>query len=55
MPTVSLTTTLHDSTGWTLKPLSETAELLDACYDSRLVVVTDGTMLGVVDILKEKG
>ncbi|MFH2111863.1 MAG: hypothetical protein ABIJ47_11460 [Candidatus Bathyarchaeota archaeon] len=55
MPSVSLATTLHDSTGWTLQPLSETAKLLDECYDSRLVVVTDGTMPEVVEALKEKG
>ena len=52
---MSLATTLHDSTGWTLQPLSETAKLLDECYDSRLVVVTDGTIPEVVDALKEKG
>ncbi|MFH0850493.1 MAG: hypothetical protein V1924_06095 [Candidatus Bathyarchaeota archaeon] len=55
MPSVSLATTLHDSTGWTLQPLSETAKLLDECYDSRLTVVTDGTKPEVVEGLRDAG
>jgi hypothetical protein len=55
MPSVSLATTLHDSTGWTLQPLSETTKLLDKCYDNRITVVTDGTMPEVVEALRENG
>jgi len=52
---VSLATTLHDSTGWTLQPLSETAKILDECYDSRLTVVTVGTKPEVVEALRDAG
>ena len=55
MPSVSLATTLHDSTGWTLQPLSETAKILDECYDSHLTVVTVGTKPEVVEALRETG
>jgi len=55
MPSVSLATTLHDSTGWTLQPLSETAKILDECYDGRLTVVTVGTKPEVVEALRDTG
>ncbi|MBN2334248.1 hypothetical protein JXL21_01730 [Candidatus Bathyarchaeota archaeon] len=55
MPSVSLATTLHDSTGWTLQPLHETARLLAECYGSRLTVVTEGTKPEVVEALREAG
>jgi hypothetical protein len=55
MPSISLATTLHDSTGWTLQPLTETAKLLDECYDNRFTVVTDRTKPEVVEALRENG
>ena len=55
MPSISLATTLHDSTGWTLQPLTETTKLLDECYDSRLIVVTDRTRPDVLEALRETG
>ncbi len=55
MLSVSLATTLHDSTGWTIEPLSETAETLDECYDSRLTLVTVGTKPEVVEALRNAG
>jgi len=55
MPSVSLATTLHDSTSWTLQPLTETTKLLDECYDNRFTVVTDGTMPEVVEELRDTG
>jgi len=55
MPSVSLATTLHDSTGWTIQPLTETARLLDECYDNRLTVVTDRTRPEVLEALRETG
>ena len=55
MPSVFLATTLHDSTDWTLQPLSETAKLLDECYDSRLTVVTSGTKPEVLEALRKTG
>ena len=55
MCSVSLITTLHDSTGWTLQPLHDTAKLLDECYDNRITVVMDGTMPEVVKALRETG
>ena len=55
MPTVSLATTLHDSTGWSIEPLTETAELLGECYDKTFTVVTEGTKPEVVDALEERG
>ncbi len=55
MPSVSLATTLHDSTGWTIQPLHDTAKLLDECYDSRLSVITVGTSPEVVKALNDTG
>jgi hypothetical protein len=55
MPSVSLATTLHDSTGWTIRPLHDTAKLLDERYDSRLSVITVGTSPEVVKALNETG
>ena len=52
---MSLATTLHDSTGWTLQPLHDTAKLLDECYDSHLTAITAGTSLEVVKALKDNG
>ncbi len=55
MPSVSLVTTLHDSTGWSVGPINETAETLNECYDSCLTVVTVGTKPEVVETLRETG
>ena len=55
MPSVSLATTLHDSTGWSVEPINETAETLDDCYGSRLTVVTVGTKPEVVEALRNTG
>jgi len=55
MPYVSLATTLHDSTGWSVEPIKETAETLNECYGSRLTIVTVGTKPEVVEALKNTG
>ena len=52
---MSLATTLHDSTGWSIEPLNETTELMDECYESRLTVVTVGTKPEVMEVLMETG
>jgi len=55
MPSVSLATTLHDSTGWSVEPINDTAETLSECYSSRLTVVTIGTKPEVVEALRDAG
>ena len=55
MPRVSLVSTLHDSTGWSIRHLREQAQLLEELYDRRVVVVTKLTSPAVVDALESSG
>jgi hypothetical protein len=55
MPRVALVSTIHDSAGWSIKPLNESAPLLDDLYDYRIVVATKGTSQSVVDTLEASG
>jgi hypothetical protein len=55
MPRVSLVSTLHDSTGWSIAPLKEQAKLLGELYDRRVVVVTKMTSQAVIDALESTG
>jgi hypothetical protein len=55
MPRVSLVSTLHDSNGWSIKPLRDQAAFLEELYDRRVVVATKGTSLAVVDALESSG
>lgn len=54
MPYVSLVSTLHDSSGWSIAPLKEQAKLLGELYDRR-VVVTKMTSQAVIDALESSG
>ncbi|MFA5869087.1 MAG: hypothetical protein WC941_05235 [Candidatus Bathyarchaeia archaeon] len=55
MPRVSLVSTLHDSSGWSIAPLKEQAPLLGELYDRRVVVVTKMTSPAVVEALESSG
>ena len=55
MPRVSLVSTLHDSTGWSIAHLKEQAKLLGELYDRRVVVVTKMTSQAVIDALESTG
>jgi hypothetical protein len=55
MSRVSLVSTLHDPTGWSIKPLRTQAQLLGEIYDRRVVVATKGTSPAVVDALESSG
>jgi hypothetical protein len=55
MPNVAVAATLHDSSGWSIEHLKEHASLFDELYERRLVVVTRGTNLGVVEALQGTG
>jgi hypothetical protein len=55
MPRVSLVSTLHDSTGWSIEPLKSHESLFRELYDRRLVVVTRATSFEVVDCLEASG
>jgi hypothetical protein len=55
MPRVTLVSTLHDSAGWSIAPLEESASLFDALYERRIVVATKGTSPAVIDALEASG
>ena len=55
MPQVALVSTIHDSAGWSIEPLKESASLLDDLYGRRIVVATKGTSQTVIDTLEESG
>jgi hypothetical protein len=55
MPSVTLVTTLHDSSGWSIEHLKEHASLFDELYERRLVVATRGTSMGVIETLQGTG
>jgi hypothetical protein len=55
MPRVALVSTIHDSAGWSIAPLNESAPLLDDLYERRIVVATKGTSQAVVDALEKSG
>ncbi len=55
MPRVALVSTIHDSSGWSIKPLKESASLLNDLYDHRIVVATRGTSQAVIEALEASG
>ncbi len=55
MTSISLVSTLHDSTGWSIKPLKEQAKLLETIYSHRVVVVTKMTSPSVIEALESSG
>lgn len=55
MPRVSLVSTIHDSAGWSIAPLKESASLLGDLYERRIVVATKGTSQAVINALEASG
>jgi hypothetical protein len=55
MPRVTLVSTIHDSAGWSITPLKESASLLDDLYERCIVVATKGTNQAVIDALEVYG
>jgi hypothetical protein len=55
MPPVTLVSTLHDSAGWSIKPLIEQSDLLGKLYDQRIVVATRGTSQTAIVTLENSG
>ncbi|MBM3291583.1 hypothetical protein FJY84_02780 [Candidatus Bathyarchaeota archaeon] len=50
-----LLTTLHDSSGWSINSITETVNLLDACYPKKIVILTKNTLPSVIEALKNSG